>query len=282
MIAKTIDREAFGVTYHSHADMWEDLCGVLTIEEGNALFHAMQEDTFYGEQPIFSQGGRNSNLYFVKQGQLRILYSKGGRDVFLKMLRPGDIAGEDTFFSDSLCTATVTPFSYAKLRYLERRTLLGWQNEFPGLELKLYNYCLKFEQLHDLLSKKGLDRRGEKRFKICGKVIVQILSVYGGPIGKTIEGDLWDISASGLSCFVRLERRENARYLVGRDLTLEVFIPTGEEIRKIEQNGIIVAVRSNPFEHYSLHVKFSQIIDRSFMQALERFTIVPLSRGLID
>jgi CRP-like cAMP-binding protein len=274
--------EASVASYQHHSDMWEDLGGILTVEEGNALYHALKEETFYGEHPVFTQGERNARLYFVKQGQLRILYTKGGRDVFLKMLRPGEIAGEDTFFSDSVCTTTASPFSYARLSYLERSMLLEWEEAYPGLERKLRDYCQKFEHINDLLHKKGLDRRGEKRYKICGKVAIQVLSVYGSPIGRSFEGDLWDISGSGLSCFVRLEKKESARYLVGRDLSLEVFIPTGEEIQKIEQNGTIVAVRSNPFEHYSLHVRFERPMAGSFMRAMERFTIVPLSRGLID
>jgi CRP-like cAMP-binding protein len=262
-----------------HPDMWTDLCSVLTVEEGNALYHALKEVSYQGEQAVFIQGKQDSNLYFIKQGQLRILYSNGGREVFLKMLRPGEIVGQDTFFSDSVCTTTATPFSFVRLSYLGRDTLLEWKDKFPSLESKLRAYCLKFEKINDLLLRKGLDRRAHTRFKICGKAIIRVLNACGSMGAETFDVDLWDISASGLSCYVKLSKKETARFLLGCELALELFIPAGEDIRKTTRNGRIVAVRCNPFEHYSLHVKFDQLLDGPFMSEIERFAIAPSAQG---
>jgi len=275
MSGKRRDQKAIKLAYEEPSDLWTDLSSLLTVDEGHALYHAMKETTYRGGQAIFTQGKKNSNLYLVKQGQLRMHYSKGGSEIFLKMLRPGDVIGEDTFFSDSVCTTSVTPFSHARLIYLEKDTLLQWENVFPGLEQKLHNYCLKFGKVSDLLAKKCLDRRTENRFKVCGKVVLQVLSIYGSTIGKAFEGDIYDISAGGMACFIRLSKKKNAQFLLGCDLRMEFTIPTRETIWKMGQIGTIVSVRCNPLERYSLHVKFHSALDATFMEEIERFTVAP-------
>jgi CRP-like cAMP-binding protein len=268
--AEIIEREKKDGIAQDHLDVWADLYGSLTTEEGNALYYTMKEVSCYEGEPIYTQGERNSNLYFIKQGQLKMLYSVGGKEVVLKMLRPGDVVGQETFFADSVCTTTVVPVSRVQAGYLEQDVLLEWKAKFPALESKLYGYCLKFEKADDLLTKKGLDRRAEKRFRIDGIAIIQILSTSGTPVGNSFKVGLSDISATGLSCFVRLAKRETGRLLLGRSMKLKLMIATGKDTRSIDQSGTVVAVRSNPFEEHSLHIKFHKLLESSLVTELAR------------
>jgi CRP-like cAMP-binding protein len=268
--AEIIEQEKKKGIAQDHLDVWADLYGSLTTEEGNALYYAMKEVSCYEEEPIYTQGERNTNLYFIRQGQLKMLYNAGGKEGVLKMLRPGDVVGEETFFADSVCTTTVVPLSRVKASYLEQHVLLEWKAKFPALESKLYGYCLKFEKADALLAKKGLDRRVEKRFRINGKAIIQILNVSGAPVGNPFKVGLSDLSATGISCLVRLAKREAGRLLLGRDMSLKLMIVTGKDTRTISQNGTVVAVRSNPFDEHSLHIKFHKILENSLVSELAR------------
>ncbi len=124
-----------------------------------------------------------------------MLCSHSGKEILVKTLQSGDILGIETFFSDSVCTTSVSPFSRVKVNYLEKKVLQEWAEKFPALESKLYRYCLKFEKTHDVLKQKGLDRREQRRFRIEGKASLQILGVSGAPVGKPFRGNVFDISA---------------------------------------------------------------------------------------
>ena len=141
--AEIIEQEKKEGISHNHLTVWADLYRAISNEEGNALYYAMKEASYYNDQPLFTQGDLNSNLYFIKQGHLKMLCSHNGKEVLVKTLQPGDILGIETFFSDSVCTTSVSPFSMAKVFFLEKKVLQEWRDKFPGLEAKLYSYCLK-------------------------------------------------------------------------------------------------------------------------------------------
>lgn len=266
--AEIIEEEKEKARSQDGFEIWADLFKILTTEEGNALYYAMEEGFYAEEQPVYVQGEENANLYFVMEGQVRIQFTQGGREVVLKILRPGEILGEDNFFFDTVCTCDASSFPRARLKYLAKSVLLEWKGKFPALESKLYSYCLKSEKLNDLLARKKFDRRVDKRFSTSGKAVAQLLNAAGSPVGKPFRVDLSDISASGLSCFVRISKKETARLLLGRILKLDLLVQDGEKARPIGQKGTVVAVRSNPFEDYSLHVKFDKRIDGNILNEL--------------
>jgi CRP-like cAMP-binding protein len=253
----------------NHLNIWSDLYGSLTTEETNALYYAMKECAYDADQLVFKQGERDPNLYFIDGGQLSVVCSKGGMEILLKTIGSGDIAGEDTFFSNTVCTASLMTLSRAKLRVLNENALTAWQEAVPSLEAKLHDYCLRFEKVDQLLKKKGLDRRYHRRVNISGKCVIQILSVSGNPAGKAFKGNLSDISVGGLSFFVKISKKETASLLLGRNLNIKCNLPSGDSQEKMDQNGTVVAVRSHPFEDYSIHVKFDKALSERVLEDLE-------------
>jgi CRP-like cAMP-binding protein len=266
--AEIIEQEKKESMAQGHLTVWADLYRAISKEEGNALYYAMKEASYFNDQPLFTQGDRNSNLYFVNQGQLKMLCSHDGRETLVKTLNPGDILGIDTFFSDSFCTTTVSPFSMAKVNYLEKKVLQAWKEKFPALETKLNRYCLKYEKTQDVLKKKGLDRRVQRRFRIEGKASLQILGASGASVGKPFRGIVSDISASGLACIVKLTKKEIGQLLLGRSMELKLSLAVKGTNRAIGQVGTVVAVSAPPFDDYYLHVKFHQMLDGGLVREL--------------
>ena len=266
--AEIIEQEKKDGISHDHLSVWAELYQLLSTEEGNALYYAMKDASFSNDQLLFAQGDCNSNLYFVRQGQLKMLCSHNGKEILVKTLQPGDIIGVETFFSDSVCTTSVSPFSRAIVSYIEKKFLQEWKEKFPALESKLYRYCLKFEKAHEVLKKKGLDRRSQRRFRIEGKISFQILAASGAPIGNSFRGIVSDISASGLACLVKLKNKEIGQLLLGRSMELKLALVIKGIGRSIGQVGTVVAVSSPPFDDYYLHIKFHQMLDSALVREI--------------
>ena len=255
-----------------HQNVWAGLYKNLTTEEANALYYSMKECTYESNESIYQQGDTNSNLYFINQGKLKQVYSREGREVLLRTLAPGHIAGDDTFFSDAICTTSLITLSKVKVSYLERDVTQKWTDEFPGLEANLYEYCLKFEKIQELLKKKTLDRRNQIRVKISGKAVILILTTSGSPSGKVFKGLLSDISAGGLSFFLKITKKETARLLLGRQLNIKCAFHIGDNEIKIERNATVVGVRLQTFSDYSIHVKFDTLLAEKIVKSVKGLT----------
>ena len=250
--AEIIEAEKIAAVDPIHLDIWSHLYELLTKEETIALHYEMKAATFETEQIVFHQGEMNSNLYFIDAGRLNMFYHKGNHGIMLKSLGPGDIAGEDTFFTRSTCTTALITHSRVKLNFLEKSVSQAWLADAPNLYNKLQDYCLKLEPLKDLLQEKELERRGHKRYAISGDAAVQIADK---PEGKIFKGELTDISANGVS-FVMNTSPQSADLLLGCRLRIKFILPQVSAELRIDQNGSIVGVHRQLFNEYLINVKW--------------------------
>lgn len=265
-----IEEEQRGAIDQNHLHVWPELYGALTTEETNTLYYAMKEQSYDPDQIIVKQGDRDTRLYFIDSGQLKVISSQEGMEILVNTLGPGSIVGVDTFFADTVCTTSVATLSDVKLRVVDKVVLSEWEKVCPSLEPKLHHYCLKFETVDHLLKKKGLNRRSHKRISISGQGIFQILDVAGDPVGKAFKGRLSDISVGGLSFFLKISKKETSRLLLGRALHIRFTLPQGASHQEMDINGTVVAVRSHPFEDYSVHIKFDRGLSERIVADLER------------
>jgi len=199
-----------------HMQIWSKLYDTLDTEEKNELFYSMQDLILGVNQTVFSQGKLNTNLYFINQGQLKMIYQDKAGDVLLYTLGPGQLAGQENFFSTTVCTTSLISLSNVNLKYIAKDSLLKWKKEAPALEQKLSDFCAGFPSATALLKSKKMDRRALKRVKLSGKGQIQLLNRSGEPIGKSFKGELSDISVGGLSFEIRISKEETARLLLGR------------------------------------------------------------------
>ena len=253
-----------------HMQIWSSLYDKLNTEEKNELFYSMKGAALGINQPVFLQGKLNTNLYFINQGQLKVIYQDKSGDVLLNTLSPGQLAGQENFFSNTICTTSLITLSNVNLKYLEKDALLKWKKEFPNLEQKVSDFCAGFQNATALLQSKKMDRRALKRVKLSGKGLIKLLNRAGEPIGQSFKGDLADISVGGLSFEIRISKEETARLLLGRRINVAFNYSKSIPNIMIDQNGIIVGIYPYPFEDYSIHVKFEKLLDQSVIDTIQR------------
>ena len=253
-----------------HMQIWSKLYDMLDTEEKNELFYSMQDSVLGINKAVFSQGKLDTNLYFINQGQLKMVYENKAGDVLLYTLGSGQLAGQENFFSNTVCTTSLITLSNVNLKYLAKDTLLKWKTELPTLEQKLNDFCDGFPSATKLLQSKKMDRRALKRIKLSGKGLINLLNRAGEPIGKSFKGALSDISVGGLSFEIRISKEETARILLGRRISIALNVSKSIASQVIDQKGIIVGVYPFPFEDYSIHVKFDKQLDQAVINAMEQ------------
>jgi len=252
-----------------HMQIWSKLYDMLDTEEKNELFYSMQDSVLGINKAVFSQGKLDTNLYFINQGQLKMIYENKAGDVLLYTLGSGQLAGQENFFSNTVCTTSLITLSNVNLKYLAKDSLLKWKMELPTLEQKLNDFCDGFPSATKLLQSKKMDRRALKRIKLSGKGLINLLNRAGEPIGKSFKGALSDISVGGLSFEIRISKEETARILLGRRISIALNVSKSIASQVIDQKGIIVGVYPFPFEDYSIHVKFDKQLDQAVINAME-------------
>lgn len=252
-----------------HQRIWAGLHARLTPEESNALYYSMKERRTFGIEPLFRQGERNTNLYFLNEGRLIMLWNHRGRETAVKTFHPGSIIGEDTFFGDSICTSCVRTFSHARCNYLEQSVLVAWRERFPALEWKLKEYCREFRK--DFVSSEGsqMDRRCGPRYRVGGQGMIRLLYDSGQPIDPAFKGELLNLSAKGLCFSVRIPRRDTARLLLGRRMDLRFIVKTGKSPLCIDRSGSVVAVQPMMLNDYTVHVEFDHSLGKETISELE-------------
>ncbi|MDM8523064.1 cyclic nucleotide-binding domain-containing protein [Desulfococcaceae bacterium HSG8] len=259
-----IEKERSGYLYQDHLEIWADLYNTLTTEEIYTLYSGMKKAAYDTNDNIFEQGGFNSKLYFIDEGYLKLAYSQEGKEVLLKTLGPGDIAGAESFFSITVCTSSLVALSQVKLSFLDKDILAKWQKKWPLLISKLNDYCLEAETSET----KGVNRRYHKRVKMSGKVNFQILNASGNPLGKIFRGKFSDISVGGLSFVIRMSNEKNPHLLLGRRLNVK-FTPPGDNSHEVEQKGTIIGVIDRLSNRYSIHIKFDEVLKDSVAEKIE-------------
>ncbi len=257
-----IEEEKRGTISSNHLRLWATLFSRLAQEETNALYYAFRKARYDPAAVVFRQGEHMPRLFFINDGQAKLSCISGNRDVLLRSVVPGDVAGDESFFSYTVCTQTFTALTSLEVQYLEQEVLATWRESMPALEEKLHEYCLAKKMSAQKLEEP--DRRSYPRFRIAGAISFQLLTSQGASMGNVFSGDLSDISHSGLSFHLKIATRDNARMLLGRTLGMKLTIPAGEVVL----TGIVVAVHSHPFEDYSVHVRFHKLLPEQSLSSL--------------
>ncbi len=263
--AEIIETAKLAAMNQAHKETWSHLYNILTKEEKIALYYAMKTAAYEPGQIIFQQGEMNANLYLINAGQAKLFYYKDKHAILLNTLGPGDIAGEDTFFTNSTCTTSVMAHSAVKINFIEKTVLRKWQAEAPNLVNKLQDYCAKLEPIKELLQQKELERRAHPRYAVSGSATIKILDK---PDSKIFKGDLSDISASGVS-FVMNTSPQAAEGLLGCDLNLKFTLLGDFPEVSVDQAGRIVGVHGQMFNEYYINVKWEQPLDDQLINRIK-------------
>jgi CRP-like cAMP-binding protein len=251
-----------------HRKTWSALYNNLNLEEANAFYFALKSAVYGTNETVFEQGEHKSRLFFINSGRPKLIYSVNGAEVFLKLLSPGQITGEDTFFSDTVCTTSMITLSRVELSYLEPDVLRRLKKDFPVLESKLLGFVSKSEKICDLIQARELDRRCQKRISIRGVGTAPLVNSARIQVGEVFRVNMCDVSQGGVSFTMGISNKEMARHLVGRTLRIRYRHPQLESAKAINEFGVIVAVRFNPYADCSVHVKFDGRLRKEIIEAL--------------
>jgi CRP-like cAMP-binding protein len=254
-----IEEERSSSVTANHISIWQDLYSVLSTEEFNALYHVLKEKEYTSGSVIIEQGANTPHLYFLNSGQARLTCWRGSDEIFLKKVGPGEILGTAPFFEVSVWTVALTAIGTTNIHVLEREKFLELVEQFPGIESCLHDYCLKSEKVPELLKMSGEDRRQYPRYPVNVVINHTLLDEVGNASMRSFKGEIADISCGGLSFYIRISRKENARLLLGRGIRSSVTFPGGDTINC---QGQIVAVRFQQYveSDYSVHVLFTEAL----------------------
>ena len=259
--AEIIEAEKSDAIDQDHIHAFKALFDTLGEEETNALYFALQPLTLGAGEVLYRQGDINTRLYFILRGQLKLYFSREGRDNLITILEQGGIAGQDSFFATTTCTTSLAVQSHAELQVIERDHVATWKDSLPTLESKLEKFC-HAQDVGNLITTKGLERRMSRRIKVEGAVVAQLLDPAKRLLGKPFRGDMYDISNSGLAFCIKATDK-SARMLLGRQLKVKSTLEIGGKRQSVERTGTTVAVNPLFFGDFSIHIKFNQPLKSS-------------------
>lgn len=253
-----------------HIELWPDLYNNLNTKEANALYFAMQPATFEPGDKIKTQGELNSRLYFILSGEVNCSYSREKTELFFKTLGFGDIVGQNSFFSASVCTVSMHAMNRVKTHYLAHSATKQWKTDVPALEPKLRDYCRRKDRVKQELERTDAERRTDNRLAVSGRLSFQLLDKSDKPKAKVYRGEIADISSGGLSFLVKSSRADTLFMLLGRRIQVNFQIPlrSGQHLL-ISEPMTVIAIQPQVFDDYSIHAKFDRRKRSRFIEDID-------------
>jgi len=158
-LGEIIEEEKSSSLSNHHIAVWSELYEQMTTEEFNALYFAMKQEVYRVDEAIVREGETDPSLYFVNAGIIRMSCQSGGRETFLKRLRPGEVIGVAQFFSASVWTVSLAAQTETQVHVLSRENYETLTATYPELANKLFAFCNKYDTVPELLKMAGSDRR---------------------------------------------------------------------------------------------------------------------------
>ncbi len=249
-----------------HLATWHKLYENLSEEEVNCLFYSMKKVVVPARKRILAHGGMNKKLFFIDKGQVTVYLPKEEKNIVIAQLGRGDLLGEYTFATISLCSASVVSSTDVELRYLENDVALSWFDKQPVLYEKIIQFCNEHGRIEQILRSKKLEKRTNRRFSAKGLITGVLLTGEGTRTDSVIKGVLSDISLSGCCFDTRISKQETARAMLAKHFhfTMKREI-SGKQVQR-QMAGKVVKVSSHLHGDYSLHVRFIKLIDEEWLK----------------
>ena len=250
----------------NHLAIWDKLYGALSTEEKNCLYYSLKKVVVPPGKVILAQGAFNTRLFFIDNGQVTIHLPKGDKNILVAQLGRGDILGEYTFTTISLCSATAVSHTEVQMMYLESAAADGWGNKQPGLYDKLIDFCIHNGRVDEIIRRKKLEKRASVRYSIEGRIVATLLTKEGKKTETYFRGSLSDISTTGTCFLIKCSKRTTARALLARHLLLSFSFERGDEKVTFSAVGKVIGVSFHLYNDYSVHVHFVKQLQEDQIQ----------------
>ena len=264
--AEIIEEAKSNSVDRDHILIWSDLYDLLTTEEFNAFYHALEHDNYSAETAIVTQGEPQWRLFFVNKGRVKLFFHERESETLVHIIGKGNVFGGNSFFDNSVWTLNASSMGVVELSTLSMDKVEEWGDVYPSLEKKLQEYCQRYDKVNEFFVSSGANRRQEERQSLSGSVYM-VLSGDGEDGSETqIRGECSDISSGGLSFLAKIGQKKNARLLLGRHVEL-FFKDADQDEKKLSLFGTVVAVRNlNAIDMgRSVHIHFDEELEQSIL-----------------
>ena len=115
-----------------------NLFDTINNDEMESLSDMVAENQIKKKSPIFLEGDSSENLYFLKEGRVKITrIDESGKEFTLTLLEPGEVFGELGLFDDSPRETTAIALEDSLICSMKRRDFEKIMNKKPDLSFKL-------------------------------------------------------------------------------------------------------------------------------------------------
>ena len=84
-------------------------------------------------EELFAEGSPGDRGFIIKEGQLEVLKTSGGREVLLDVQGPGAVIGEMALLDDQPRSATVVALDMVRALCIEKLVQVGRRAGYPGI-----------------------------------------------------------------------------------------------------------------------------------------------------
>lgn len=266
--SEIIEAEKAAGIDRDHLAIWAKLYDNLSDEERNCLYYGMKKYVVPPKKMLLTHGAQNNRLFLIDSGQITIFFPKDGKNIVLAQLGRGDILGEYTFSTISLCSASAVTHTEVKLMCLESSAADGWEEQYPGLYEKLVDFCLKSGRVDEIIRNKKMEKRRYDRYAADGKVTAVLLTKEGKKSEVVFRGTLSDISMAGTCFTIHCTKKATARALLARYLLLSIACEDVSEPAILSAIGKVVRVSFHLYDDYSVHVQFNQLLTAEMVKKI--------------
>jgi len=251
------DGRAAGID-KQHLAVWDHLYKDLSREEKNCLFYSMKRAKVPPKRVLLAAGSYNTRLFFIDSGKVVILSPGKGKNRVVAQLGRGQLLGEYTFTSISLCSATAVSHTEVDLYCLDSSAMKTWDEKAPGLSEKIERFCLQHGHIEDISQRKKQSLENKPRSPASGRVVGYLLNKEGKKTENFLRGALSDISKNGCCIGIKLSNKVMAKALLTRQLMMTFFAEKSSEQAAFQIAGKIVKVSPHIHNDYSIHLKFAE------------------------
>ncbi|WP_163337439.1 cyclic nucleotide-binding domain-containing protein [Desulfopila sp. IMCC35008] len=266
--AEIIEQEKTSGVDADHLAIWDHLYSTLTEEEKNGLFYSLRKSIIPPKNIILAQGGYNTRLFFIDKGRVAILSPKKEKGRMLAQMGKGNLLGEYSFTSISLCSATAVSVTEVEMYCLDNAATDSWYEKYPGLYERLLDFCVKHGNLEEISRWKALEKKDKPRYPVTGPLKGVLLSKEGKKTKTYFRGELVDISLEGCAFEIKISKKATARALLARNLLLHFSFKVGDELIEFRRVGKIVKVSFYMHNEYCLHIRLEKAIKKELLEKI--------------
>lgn len=241
-------------------DIWKELYETMNADEINIFTSTLKPVLTNTSKTLLKQKMLNNNLYFINSGQIKVIGVSNGGISFKKTLNPGDIAGEDVFFSNTPSPVSVIAAKGAGIDYIKKNDLYQLCSIYPSIGKSLFDYCNKKGKTTAAFYSHDLNQRNYKRFRTSGTADLQLMKSGNINLGKPIHSKVLDISKGGISLEINKIKPEFARKLI--NMPVNLLLNLNNFNTPILCAGSISGVHRKSYNSYTLHLKWDKANDK--------------------